>query len=200
MREISPKVLQKIETLAQIAAELRQGERFKVTRLTLLKGLCDDPQAAAQFALYLAKKTRQRMKSSAHRSTRKDQQFYRLVNKGIRELAAYLRNPTDEQRRTLRQAHTEAQNAQNRFERQRWGSVRIVESRELLIVETALECVLRPWASADFGYRLARQYAEEFDVHYGSGLLPDSAPMVEEITEFWGRHFLGREWRKQLQR
>ena len=29
-------------------------------------------------------------------------------------------------------------------------------------------------------------------------LIPASAPMVEDIAEFWGRHFLGRGWKKQL--
>jgi len=49
------------------------------------------------------------------------------------------------------------------------------------------------------GYQAARLYAERFDSHYGSGLIPKSAPMVEEIAEFWGRHFLGRGWRRKVE-
>ena len=69
---------------------------------------------------------------------------------------------------------------------------------ELLVVETALECVLSPWASSELGYVIARQYAERYDSRYGNGLIPASAPLVEDIAEFWGRHLLGRGWRKQL--
>ena len=37
MSEVSPKVIRHVRTLAQIAAELRQGKDFNITRLTLLK-------------------------------------------------------------------------------------------------------------------------------------------------------------------
>ena len=89
-------------------------------------------------------------------------------------------------------------NAQSQFERQEWGLVRRIHSRELLTVETALECVLRPNASQLLAYDLARQYSERYNARYGTGLIPESAPMVEDIAEFWGRHFLGRGWKKRL--
>ena len=53
-------------------------------------------------------------------------------------------------------------------------------------------------ASSDLGYRLARQYAERYNPRYGSGLIPASAPFVEDIAEFWGKHFSGRDWKKRL--
>jgi hypothetical protein len=34
--------------------ELRQGKHFPVTRLTTIKSLCEEPEAAAAFALFLA--------------------------------------------------------------------------------------------------------------------------------------------------
>lgn len=67
-------------------------------------------------------------------------------------------------------------------------------------METSLECVLDPGASSELGYRLARQYAERYNPRYGTGLLPESSPMVEDIAEFWGRHLLGGGWRKRLAR
>jgi hypothetical protein len=62
MNEAPPNIAKKIQTLAQIAADLRQGKDFNITRLTMLKSLCSDPDAAAQFAFYLAKKTQQALK------------------------------------------------------------------------------------------------------------------------------------------
>ena len=41
-------------------------------------------------------------------------------------------------------------------------------------------------------YLLARRYAERYSPRYGSGLIPKSAPMLEEIAEVWGRDYLGR--------
>jgi len=47
-------------------------------------------------------------------------------------------------------------------------------------------------------YQLTRKYADRYDQRYGTGLLPKSAPMVEEIAEFWGRYYLGRGWKKNV--
>ena len=58
-------VIPKMRRLAQMAAELQQGNHFEVTRLTTLKSLCEDAQAAAQFALQLAKLTDRKMQESA---------------------------------------------------------------------------------------------------------------------------------------
>ena len=47
------------------------------------------------------------------------------------------------------------------------------------------------------GYRLARQYAERSNSRYGTGLFPESAPLVEDIADFWCQYHLGkplREW------
>ena len=198
MKEVPAKTVKKVRTLAQIAADLRQGEDFNITRLTVLKSLCSDPDAAAQFALYLAKKTQQQMKRPGRSPSKTKQRYQRLAGKAVRGMTSYLKKPTDEAESSLDDVHSEIQGVQDQYENQRWGSVRIIKSRELLVVETALECVLRPWGSSILGYHLARQYAERYDSRYGTGLIPKSAPMVEDIAEFWGRYFLGRGWRKRL--
>jgi hypothetical protein len=36
-------------------------------------------------------------------------------------------------------------------------------------------------------------YAERYDSHHGTGLIPASAPMMEEIADFWRDYFgIGR--------
>ena len=47
-------VVEKVRKFADIAEGLRRGQRFEITRLTSLKGLCKDPRAAWGFALFLA--------------------------------------------------------------------------------------------------------------------------------------------------
>ena len=86
---------------------------------------------------------------------------------------------------------------QNTYRNQAWGPVRIIHSTEVLLIEYALSCLLQPTASADWGYHLARQYAERYDSRYGTGLIPESAPLVEDIADFWCQYHLGkplREW------
>jgi len=198
MNEAPPNIAKKIQTLAYIAADLRSGKDFNITRLTMLKSLCSDPDAAAQFALYIANKTQQAMKCPGRRPSKEQQRYHRRFSKAVRRMAAYLKNPTEEADTDLHELLSEIRSVQDRYEHQRWGPVRIIESMELLVVETALECVLHPWASSDLGYRLARQYAERYNSRYGTGLIPESAPFVEDIAEFWGKHFLGRGWKKRL--
>ena len=201
MTEPTPKFVKPIQTLAQIAAELRQGKHFKISRLTLLKGLCSDPEVAAAFALHLANLTLKKMKTAScpsHIMSDNWKQYQRLATDAVRGMTQYLKLRTKERESSLRNLLIVIRYAQGEFERQRWGPVRRIRSRDLLLVETALEYVLRPTDSQVLAYDLARQYAERHDARHGTGLMAESAPMVEEIAEFWGRHLLGRGWRKRL--
>ena len=201
MAEASAKTIKKIQTLAQIADDLQNGKHFEITRLTMLKSLCSDPEATAQFALYLAKKTHQAMKARGrppYTEPEAWEQYQRLVAKAIRGITQYLKSRTKEAESALRSLFMEVRSVQNEYKREEWGPVRIIHSREVLVAEMALECVLNPTYSSVLCYQMARDYAERYDAHYGTGLIPKSAPLVEDIVEFWGRHFLGRGWRKRL--
>ncbi len=201
MKPPPPAIIKKIQTLAQIAADLRAGKDFNITRLTLIKSLCEDPEAAAKFALHIAKLTQKNFLAgrAGRGDTKKCQKYKGLIAASIRAMTGYLRTPTEKAKERLWDLFTKAKDAQSKVEHQQWADVRIIECWELLIVETAMECVLHPWHSSIIGYQLARKYAERYDSRYGTGLLPKSAPMVEEIAEFWGRHYLGRGWRKKVE-
>ena len=51
MSEVPPATIKKIRTLTQIAAVLRQGKDYNITRLTMLKSLCSNPDAASKTAV-----------------------------------------------------------------------------------------------------------------------------------------------------
>ncbi len=59
----SPAVVKKIQALAKLAADLRQGQNFNITKLTIIKSLCSDPDAAAKFALFIAKLAQRQFKA-----------------------------------------------------------------------------------------------------------------------------------------
>lgn len=178
----------RVQKLDQLAAELRQGACFNITRLTLVKRLCAEPAAAARFALYLAGLTRARMLQEArpsHLGAERWEDFKALVSTGVEAMPHYLDEPTPAALSALRAAHAALEAAQNQYQHQAWGPVRLIASREAVLVEEAIAGLLFPYSSADWGYRLARQHAERYDLHYGAGLVPQSAPAVEEIAAFW---------------
>ncbi len=142
MNEISAKTVKKIQTLDQIAANLRQGEHFRITRLTMLKSLCGDADNTAAFALYIAKKTQQAMKTRScpdHVEADTWRRCQRLAGKVVRGMAKHLKEATDEAEESLDDLLLEIRGVQNQHEHQKWGPVRIIRSRELLVVEMALE-------------------------------------------------------------
>jgi hypothetical protein len=49
----NPQINKKVTGLSEVAGALRQGNRYHVTRLTIIKSFCAEPEAAAAFALFL---------------------------------------------------------------------------------------------------------------------------------------------------
>lgn len=196
----TPKVAPKIRRLAQLAVELGEGDYFNITRLTTLKSLCEDADATAQFALHLAKLTYRKMRAQecpSHLDPERWEYCNQVVAEAIREIERYLKNPTEDEADMVRAWRSDVRSIQDRRERQAWGPVRVIESVDVLVVEMALSSLLQPDASANWGYRIAREYAERYNPRYGTGLIPESAPMVEDIADFWCQYYLGKplqEW------
>ena len=194
------KVIPKIRHLATITRELREGASFNITRLTTLKSLCEDATAAARFALHLAQLTHKKMQEQrrpSHLNAEKWAHYKQVVEEAVRQMERYVEQPTPQTTNPLWRLQSQVRALQDRYENQAWGPVRIIESTEVLLIEYALSCLLQPTASADWGYRLARQYTERYDSRYGTGLIPESAPLVEDIADFWCQYHLGkplREW------
>jgi hypothetical protein len=194
------KVVPKIRQLATIARELREGASFNITRLTTLKSLCEDATAAARFALHLAQLTYKQMREKAcpfHLDPQQWEYYKQVVDEAIRQMQRYIEHPTQEAADLVQAWLSDVRAIQNTYRNQAWGPVRIIYSTEVLMVEYALSCLLQSTASADWGYHLARQYAERYNSPFGTGLIPESAPLVEDIADFWCQYHLGKplqEW------
>jgi hypothetical protein len=189
------KVLPKIRQLARIARGLRGGASFNITRLTLLKGLCEDTTAAARFALHLARLTSRKMQEHPRRSHLDPEQweYYKhVVDEAVRQMARYVEAPTEDAAALVRAWLPDVRAIQDTYRHQAWGPVRIIQSVDVLLIEYALACVLQPAASADWGYRLGRHYAERYNSRNGTGRIPESAPLVEDLAEFWSQYHLGK--------
>ena len=193
-------VAPKIRRLAKLAAELREGGHFNITRLTSLKSLCEDADATMHFAVHVAKQTYQNMQERnrpSYLDAEKWDAYKALVAKALEHMEAYVEELTHETQRALWTVQSEVRGVQNTYKKNQWGPVRIIQSGDVLLIEYALSCLLQPNASSDWGYRIARQYAEHYNSRYGTGLIPESAPMVEDIADFWCQYHLGKplqEW------
>jgi hypothetical protein len=186
--EEEKKAIKKIEKLEEIAESLRQGGDFPVTRLTTLKGLCEDPKAAGAFALFLVRKIQRRM-----REKHAPKRYRELVNRAVREMKPYLEQPTDERKERLWSLWHEMKEEQSEYRPISWGTLRIIKSMELLVAEKCLESILRSHEASFWLYQASRDYAERYDARHPYGLTPKSAPLVEEIAAFWRDYFgLGR--------
>lgn len=173
-------VLKKVEKLEEIAEALRRGEDFSITRLTVLKGLCNDRRAAGEFALFLARKAQKNLKEGEA-----PDRYRKLVDRAVREMKPYQADPADERKDRLYDLLREMRAEQDEHRNIAWGSVRLIESMDLLVAEKCLRAVLRPDEAPNWLYQAARDYCERYDPRYGTGLIPSSVPMVQEIAGFW---------------
>src|SRR5262249_15052232 len=71
-----------------------------------------------------------------------------------------------------------------------WGAARLIDDWELLLFEYALGCLLGPPHEAGYwAYQTARHYAERYDSRHGTGLIPESAPLVQDIADCWAEEY-----------
>ena len=153
----------------------------------MLKRLCADWESAARFACYLADRSQNHFRTappSLLDAERLETSRNRIAT-AVSCINSYMAAPTRDADLALRAARRELQSAQSETRDTRWATVRTIHSRDALVVENAAHCILDPRNSAAWGYRLGCAYAERYDPRHGSGLVPESAPLVREIAEFW---------------
>jgi len=184
----------KIERLSQIAEDLKAGKSFPVTRLTTIKSLCTDRAACQAFALHIADLAKQKMDTRDkpdHIDPKPWLCFKQAVEKTLIALEQACREGLETTTRSrLLRLLQELKSLQDTYKNQEWGPVRIISSQETLAVEYAVECFLSTTQAPYWAYLTARTYAEQYDSRFGNGLVPKSAPMVENIARSWRNHYL----------
>ncbi len=133
----NPQIVKKVKKLSEIAEALRQGKHFPVTRLTTIKSLCGEPEAAAAFALFLAGRIESKM-----RQEQGPERYRELVDRAVKELKPYLTDPTEERKERLSSLYREMEAEQNEYKKIGWDMVRMLKSRDLVVVEASLKSVL----------------------------------------------------------
>jgi hypothetical protein len=180
----NPQIIKQVRKLSKIAEALRQGNKFHVTRLTVIKSLCAQPEAATAFALFLAQKIQKKMRQKNY-----PQPFRELVDRVVKELTPYLADPTEERQARLSSLYEEMKSEQKKYMKSGWNVGRMLKHRDLVLVEECVRSVLETCNAPFWAYHASKDYVVRFDARYGSGLIPSSAPMVEEIVEFWRNYY-----------
>ena len=186
---IPPDVLRKVRKLAHLPDEARQS-RFavSVTRLTVLKSLCGHLEVANRFVTYLARKMLERVeqgKSQKSHPKATNPVHREMMLEALAGMEAWQQRPTEDFRRALEDLYQRMKDEQNKYQNIPFGAVRLVDDWELFLCEQALACLLNPQESGDWAYKMARDYSERYDSSHGTGLTPASAPMLQDIAEFW---------------
>ncbi len=143
---------------------------------------------------FLAQRTRQKVeekgKRPGHLSIEDWERHRNLIDWSVTEMEQYLDHPSQGARSGLWTLFHELVDEQNEHRRVYGGPVRIIKNTDLLLVEYALRTVLADEASIPlWAYQTARHYAERYDPSHGTGLTPASAPLVQDIADFWMREF-----------
>ncbi|MCP4697112.1 MAG: hypothetical protein GY862_09720 [Gammaproteobacteria bacterium] len=152
---------------------------INITRLSSAKSLCRETGLTREFVLYLAEKTLAQLEARCPKYTKAGdwENYKEIMREGIAAMQAGAET-------AMRASHRRAQKLQNEIERQGRTAVRVIHSRHVLLLEQALECCFYPNGS-ERTYDVARSYAERYDGSYGTGLIPESAPFLEDIIMFW---------------
>ena len=174
--DVLPKQVRKLEETVEA---IHRKENVEITRLTVVKKLCENPDAAGAFALFLARKSQGRLREKKSKG-----RYLQLANRAIREMKIYPAEPSIDQTLRLGSLLHEIEGEQNEYESVKWGVVRNVKSWDLLIVEHALRSIHRIHEAPYWLYKAARDYVGG-SVFFEKGEIP----RIEEITRFWGRYF-----------
>ena len=185
-------VLAKIRKLALLPEEARRCQfAVSVTRLTSSKSLCREPAVANRFVTWIAGKALERavrgQRRSGPLSPEQDQAHREMMGEALAEMEGWPDDPPEARRRQLLDLLGRMQAEQNEHRSIPFGTVRLIRDWELLIVEKAARCLLSPSESGHWAYQIARDYAERCHGSHGTGLIPESAPLLEDILAFWSQ-------------
>ncbi len=184
-------VLLRIRKLAGLPAEIREsGWAVSVTRLTVLKSLCRQPDRANRFVAHLARKAFEHPNELKGRSVQPvaptERSHRQMMADALEGMTAWRRTPTEKLRRTLSELLGRMRAEQNEHRNIPFGAVRLISDSTLLLVEFALECHLAHEREVGtWAYQTARQYTERYESSRGTGLIPASLPFVQDVVEFW---------------
>ena len=176
--------LKSLQKLAALPKEIRQNLfALSITRLTSLKRLCQSPEVACRFAIYLGRKVLKRAKKGRKGSTLAT--HYQMMTDALAGLEAWAKEPSEQLRRDMIDLQGRIYRQQDEHRKIRYASVRLIYDKNLLLFELALSIVICvPSVAGRVVYQLASRYCERYEAKRGSGLTPSSIAPLRHIIQF----------------
>ena len=95
------------------------------------------------------------------------------MDRAVKELKPYLTDPTEERKERLSSLCREMEAEQNEYKKIGWDMVRMLKSKDLVVVEESLKSVLRGHEAPIWAYQAAKDYAERYDARYRDRVDPE---------------------------
>jgi hypothetical protein len=92
------------------------------------------------------------------------ERYRELVDRAVKELKPYLADPTEERKGRLSSLCREMELEQNEYERIGWNMVRMLKSKDLVVVEKSLKSVLKSHEAPIWAYQAAKDYMDPWTV------------------------------------
>jgi hypothetical protein len=168
------------EKILKIIADINTQGNVSLTRLTVLKKWFEGPGRLPAFGLWIAQQ------AADHKGKTEDEAGT-LLDEARALLGSAATNENLDKRidwAAAKSLHDRARDLQNEFQNQQWGPVRIIHCWPLVLVEEGLALHLDRAVTPSDGYRLAADWAQNFDSRYGNGLNGPSRAKLEELVRF----------------
>lgn len=165
------------EKLLAIADEIATRGEAKTTRLTVLKKWFERPRRHVAFAIWMAVRAvsgKVPAKGPAGELFAEGRKLLDQVNPCAPKV----------DRKAAKRLYERLREFQDEYQKQRWGSVRIIHQWDLLLVEKALAIYLWYADLPAQGYELAADYCKHYDPQKWDGLSGPSRGKIMAIAEF----------------
>ncbi len=177
---------QKVAKLKQVLEELKSPtNRFaiNITRLRIINSLCEDERVLRQFAFSIAERNFPKVMGNPNLPD----EIKEAITRSMELMSANLENPLEQNINEMRQLHHQLQNLQNQTRQVHWNTVvRSIPYWDVYMVEACIHCFITK-NNPTLGYELARDYCQKYNSSFGSGLIPESIPFLEDVVGFWGK-------------
>ena len=189
--ELSKADQRRIKKLEDALHALKEGQEkyFFITKLTSIKTLCKAPDIANQFALYLSELTLKKVDSSPcpeYTDPKDWEKYKKIIKRSVELMNKFIKDPIEKNLSSLRVLLDKVQSIQNKTRSGPYGTIiRTINSKDVLVIEDSIHCMLYTDNTPYWTYKLARDYTEKYNSSYGTGLIPESIPMLEDIISFF---------------
>ena len=151
-----------------------------LTRLTVLKKWFEAPGRLPAFGLWVARRAAGRKGKTKGPAGELLDETRALLGTAATHDSLFQKID----RAAAKRLHNQARDFHSEFQRQPWGPVRIIHCWPLLLVERGLALHTGLASHPSEGYKLAADWAQNYDSRYGNGLNGPSAGKLKELVRF----------------